>query len=224
MAEQTGAVGAIYYRAAYIQGDGIAFVDSSPDTITDTGNGFVAAGFTDGMDITISGTQNNNDTVAIKDTAGVAVGTITLDAAEELTGEGAGSTFTIQEALPGTLVAGFFNWSFTELGQPLDITDFQDAANGYHKHIALFDHWTATAEGYWLTANRYAWVGSEKTVRFFTTYDDAPNVTSVNFYEGASIVSGITVTTPSTDVIKHTISFEGNGLLALTTRSSAWPS
>jgi len=72
----------------------IAFVDNDPsaDTITDSGSGFVAAGFVAGQVILVSGTTNNNGYYTI-DT--VAAGTITLIATDELTAESAGSSFTI---------------------------------------------------------------------------------------------------------------------------------
>jgi hypothetical protein len=72
----------------------IAFVDSGPDTITDSGNGFVTAGFQAGDVIVVSGAAQagNNGTFTI-DT--VVAGTITLTAPATLTAEGAGATVTI---------------------------------------------------------------------------------------------------------------------------------
>jgi hypothetical protein len=78
--------------SAHITGTGIAFVDSDPDTITDSGNGFVTAGFTDGMTIIVEGTVSN-DGIYLVDT--VAAGTLTLTTAMSLTGEVAGTSFTI---------------------------------------------------------------------------------------------------------------------------------
>lgn len=72
----------------------IAFHDNSPsaDTITDSGSGFITAGFEDGDKITVTGTTNNNDTYTI-DTA--AAGTITLIAGDSLTNESAGTAFSL---------------------------------------------------------------------------------------------------------------------------------
>lgn len=77
-----------------ITGTTIAFVDSNPDTITDSGNGFVTAGFQAGDVIVVSGAVNagNNGTFTI-DT--VVAGTITLTAGATLTAESAGATVTI---------------------------------------------------------------------------------------------------------------------------------
>lgn len=72
--------------------DTIAFVDSDPDTITDSASGFVTAGFVAGQTLIVEGTISN-DGIYIIDT--VAAGTITLTAAGELAAESAGSDFTL---------------------------------------------------------------------------------------------------------------------------------
>jgi hypothetical protein len=70
----------------------IAFVDSNPDTITDTANGFVDAGIEAGDEIRITGTANNNNTYTV-DT--VIAGTITLIAGNTVTAEAAGAAVTV---------------------------------------------------------------------------------------------------------------------------------
>lgn len=70
----------------------IAFVNSDPDTITDSGNGFVAAGFVAGDTIIVSGSTSNDGTYTI---ATVAAGTLTLTSGAVLTPEGAGDSVTI---------------------------------------------------------------------------------------------------------------------------------
>lgn len=62
----------------------ITFVDSDPDTITDSGNGFLTAGAEDG-DIVSSVETSDNDT-AYK-IADAAAGTLTLESYEEVTAE-----------------------------------------------------------------------------------------------------------------------------------------
>ena len=81
---------------ATIQGTGIAFVDSDPDTITDTGSGFLTAGFAAGDRIKVWGSTDNDGDYTI---ASVTAGTITLIAADELTVEAAGAHVLIA-ALP----------------------------------------------------------------------------------------------------------------------------
>jgi len=75
-----------------ITGTGIAFVDSNPDTITDTGNKFLLKGFNAGDKITVSGSVSNDGVYEI---ATVVAGTITLVAGDALTAELAGATVTI---------------------------------------------------------------------------------------------------------------------------------
>lgn len=84
-------------NAATKTGTTIAFVNSNPDTITDSGNGFVTAGFEAGDVITVSGATNggNNSTFTI---ATVVAGTITLTGAASLTAESAGASVTITAA------------------------------------------------------------------------------------------------------------------------------
>jgi hypothetical protein len=88
----------------------IAFVNSNPDTITDSGNGFVTAGFTNGMKITITGATNpgNNSTFTI---ATVTAGTITLIAANALTAEGAGATVVINQTRQVTINSTVYNYT-----------------------------------------------------------------------------------------------------------------
>ena len=77
----------------------IAFVDSNPDTITDSGNGFLTAGFEAGMKIVVTGAgeSGNNATFTI---ASVVAGTITLGGSDALTAESASASITIQSGTP----------------------------------------------------------------------------------------------------------------------------
>lgn len=72
----------------------IAFVDNAPeaDTITDTGLGFLAAGFQAGDSITVSGSASNDGTYVV---TSVAAGVLTLRSDHALTAEAAGSTIKI---------------------------------------------------------------------------------------------------------------------------------
>ena len=81
--------------------DTIAFVNSNPDTITDSDSAFVSSGFAAGMIIYVSGSSDNDGSYhAI---ATVAAGTITLVSTDKLTAESAGKEVTIKSpcvALP----------------------------------------------------------------------------------------------------------------------------
>src|SRR3990167_1630159 len=72
----------------------IAFNENteSADTITDSGNGFLVAGFQAGDQITVSGSASNDGTYTV---AAVVAGTITLLARNDLATEVAGATVTI---------------------------------------------------------------------------------------------------------------------------------
>lgn len=73
----------------------IAFVDSDPDTITDSGSRFITAWFEAGS-ITVSGSANNNSDFTV-DREGIAAGTLTLIGSDSLTAEAAGATVTINQ-------------------------------------------------------------------------------------------------------------------------------
>lgn len=81
----------------------IAFVDggAAADTITDSGNGFVVAGFQAGDQLTVAGSVSNDGTYVI---SSVVAGTITLLARNVLTTEAAGATVTL--TAPKTVPAG----------------------------------------------------------------------------------------------------------------------
>ena len=70
----------------------IAFVDSNPDTITDSGNGFITAGFKVGQKITITGSVSNDGVFTI---ASVTAGVITISGDESLAVEAAGASVTL---------------------------------------------------------------------------------------------------------------------------------
>lgn len=84
----------------------IAFSENSADadTITDSGNGFLVAGFQAGDTITVSSVSGLNDgTYTI---ATVAAGTITLLAKNDLTTETAGAAGTVKIVAPKTIPDG----------------------------------------------------------------------------------------------------------------------
>ena len=78
-------------RASYIikntASTGIAFVNSNPDTITDTNEQFVRKGFVADDSIEVNTTTTTNDGTFTIGTGGVVAGTITLIGGNSLTGE-----------------------------------------------------------------------------------------------------------------------------------------
>jgi len=75
----------------------IAFVSGSPATITDSGSGFITAGFLSGQFIKVTGSAQNNGTYQL---AAVAAGTLTLVSGQTLTSESAGASDTITGGAP----------------------------------------------------------------------------------------------------------------------------
>lgn len=215
MAATPGKTGAIFYRKAWIQGTGLALVDSDPDTITDTGSGFVTAGFQADDLITVAGTANNNTNYTI-DTGGVAAGTLTLIAGDTVTAEGAGNLVTVQEALPGTQALTFFNWSIDQAVDMLEVTSFEHV--GIETFIAGIRRWTGRA-GKFFNAAQLApesWLGEELMIRFFYLYDAAPNVTTVYYLQGNCFVSGINPTAVVAGVVEEEITFQGTAKASMT--------
>jgi len=108
----------------------IAFVDSDPDTITDSGNAFVSNGFLAGEIINVSGSTNNDGDYRVQT---VAVGTLTLAGDDALTTEGASASVTISVVTYSVTLFGYKTtgsaWDF--LG---DLTDFVIDGTYYHKN------------------------------------------------------------------------------------------
>jgi len=81
----------------YLSGTTFAFnpaVGATPAYITDSGNGFVIAGYEVGDVIIVSGSASNNKSFTI---AGVSAGTLVLIAADSLVSEAAGASVTIRK-------------------------------------------------------------------------------------------------------------------------------
>lgn len=93
-----------FYFQGNITASTIAFVNSNPDTITDSGNGFLTAGFRAGQKVKVSGAANagNNTTFTVR---AVTAGTLTLISTDVVTVEAAGAAITItavrQVTIPG---------------------------------------------------------------------------------------------------------------------------
>jgi len=220
MAELNGTTGAIYKAGALNYGLTIAFVDSNPDTITDTASGFTLAnGFTDSTEITVYGSTSNDGDYTV---ASRADGTLTLDAGDSLTAEAAGDKVWVYEKRPGTEIAGFHNWTLDNGVDMLDVTDFSDA--GYRTFIAGIKAWTATADRHYLTDDTTPDddFGTVVWVRFFVRYDASPDVTNAYFLEGPAYVSGISTSVPIDGIVEETITFTGIGPLQTQTQSIAW--
>lgn len=109
-------LGASAWTAVSYTASTIAFVNGTPDTITDSANGFVTAGFEVGDVITVSDTASNNGTYTITN---VAAGTLTVSGTG-IADEAAGSatlTAARKYAKVGTAIKSFsYERRFTDVG------------------------------------------------------------------------------------------------------------
>ncbi len=222
MAEIHGNQGSIFYRSGYLADDGIAFVDSGPDTLTHDLNGFVTAGFVAGDTFSVAGSDSNDDEYTIAG-GGVAAGTITLIGGDTLVAEAAGDDI-IMQTVPGTQMGGFFSWTLSWDAEMHDVTDYTDG--GVRTFMGGLTTWTVSAEKFWLTGGAAADTepqpGDTHYLRFFVVYTATPNVTTNYFYEGSAICSAVSATTPVDAIVNGTISWQGTSTLAWTTRTTAW--
>lgn len=222
MAEIHGNQGSIFYRSGYLADDGIAFVDSGPDTLTHDLNGFVDAGFVENDTISIAGSDDNDGEYTIAG-GGVAAGTVTLIGTDTLTAEGAGDDI-IMQTVPGTQMGGFFNWTLNWDSEVHDVTDFADST--IRTFMGGLTTWSVSAEKWWLTGGAAADTepqpGDTHYLRLFVVYTAAPNVTTNYFYEGSAICSAVNAETPVDGIVKGTISWQGSDTLTWTTRTTAW--
>ena len=101
-----------------IIGTTIAFVDSNPDTITDSGNGFITAGFVSGS-ITVLGSTSNDGSYTI-DT--VAAGILTLISTDTLSAEVAGDSVTITQLTQYDIIH-VTDWALDSLYLRLDVME-----------------------------------------------------------------------------------------------------
>jgi len=121
-----------------VTGTTYAAVDSNPDTITDSANGFITAGFVAGEAITVSGSsESGNNTTHIVDT--VAAGTLTLSSASTLTADGAGDTWIItKNAATEAWMYDFKNGSWTWSQEFTADADFKTNMISTHDNELVF--------------------------------------------------------------------------------------
>ena len=134
--------------------DTIAFVDGGggDDTITDSGSGFVSAGFDTDSNLLIFGSDvaGNNIYLASSNVKTVAAGTITLDGDTAIANDAAGSTVTIFDVteIHSAEIDTAANW--TDSTKPTEYDTcylFFSNSTAYDQYVVLFD-WQLSA-GSW---------------------------------------------------------------------------
>lgn len=156
-----GYAGAVYYRPR-IKKTTISFADTNPDTILDSGNGFVDAGFLPAKNIVVSGSTSNDGTYLV-DT--VTRGTITLDSGETLSAEAAGDLVTIIQTEEVQLL-GFYNWSLPYTIDNPEVTAYD--SNGWKEYLATLKGWEVSASRYFQTGA----IISAQTIAFVDSNPD----------------------------------------------------
>lgn len=225
MADIAGTAGMLRI-GGYMEATTIAFVDSDPDTLTDTGNGFLLAGFVAGDTITVSGSTSNDGDYLI-DT--VVAGAITLDAGESLTAESAGDYVTIKGKAPGHTTYGIKDWGLTYNGEVVDISTYdtvQANTNNERDFIGTVTGWTLTAGGYYDTGETAEedFVGRPRYFYIFPKYVASPaGGDPAYYYHGMGYITGVNPDSAVDTVVNYPITIQGSGALsALVTKSDAW--
>jgi len=225
MADIAGKAGMLRI-GGYMEATTIAFVDSGPDTITDSGDGFLLAGFIAADYITISGSTSNDGTYLI---ASVAAGTITLDAGEALTGELAGDYIIALTAPPGHTTYGIKDWSITYNGEVGDVSTYETVqanANSERDFAGTLSGWTLNAGGYYDTgeSDEEDFVGRQRYFYIFPQYAAIPSAPiPAYYYHGMGYITGINPDSAVDTRTNDPITIQGSGALsALVEKTDAW--
>jgi hypothetical protein len=225
MADIAGKVGMLRI-GGYIQALTIAFVNSNPDTITDSGNNLLKAGFIAGDKITVSGSTSNNSTFTI---ATVVAGTITLIGGDSLTDEIAGDLVQIITAAPGHTTYGIVNFGINYNAEVADVSTYETVqadASCPRDFIGTTTGWTLNAGGYYDTGETAEedFVGRQRYLYIFPKYVASPSGGDpAYYYHGIGIITGINPDSAVDTVVNYPINIQGSGALSpLVTKTSAW--
>jgi hypothetical protein len=205
MAEQRGALGAVFKGAAAIYSKNLVFA-AADSSVSNSDSLFVTSGFVDDQKVRIYGSTSNNGAQLIHS---VAAGKIVFEGS--VVNETPASAVLIYSDAPGTQMTGFYQWSLDSKIDLLKATDFADA--GVNTYIVGDAGWTATAQAHWMTDEDVEqYIGAELFVRFFVKYSAAPSAPApVYLYEGLSLVTGISVDCKVGDLVQRPLTFSGIG-------------
>ena len=222
MGETAGYGGKVYYRHAYLAATaGVkATWDKSSSTLALVG--LSAAGFTSSDTVNIASTSGSKN-VGDNHISSIAASVITFTA--NIASDLASSATAVINAIPGTELAGFYNWTINYGGNAIEATNFTDA--GTRTYIVGQTGWTGTATKRYSSASSIAsWadIGTgAKHVRFFLKYFAIPTASSVAAYlQGSAYITGTDTTTSVGGVVEQGVNFQGTGALTLVTKNNTW--
>ncbi len=226
MADIAGKVGMLRI-GGYLQKNTIAFVDGggSDDTITDSGNGFLLAGFIAGQSYAITGSSDNNYSftpmAVVAGTMTVATGTVTTELA--------GALVTIKANPPGAVTYGIVNYGINYNAEVVDVSTYDTVQANTHNErdfIGTTTGWTLNAGGYYDTGETAEedFVGRERYFYIFPKYVAIPaGGDPAYYYHGLGIINGINPDAPVDGVVSYPVTIQGTGALsALVEKTSAW--
>jgi hypothetical protein len=226
MGDIAGKVGMLRI-GGYTQKNTIAFVDGggSDDTITDSGNGFLLAGFVAGQSYTISGSADNNYSFT---PSAVVAGTITV-ATGTTTTESAGALVSIKADPPGGTTYGIKDYTISYNAEVVDVSTYdtvQADASAPRDFIGTTTGWTLNAGGYYDTGETAEedFVGRQRYFYIFPKYVAIPSAPDpAYYYHGIGIITGINPDAPVDSVVTNPVAIQGTGTLsALVTKTSDW--
>lgn len=226
MADIAGKVGMLRI-GGYDQKTTFAFVDGGvgSDSITDSGNGFLLAGFVAGQSYIISGSASNNYSFI---PSVVAAGTMTVPTGT-VTTESAGALITIKANPPGGTTYGITNFGINYNAQTPDVSTYETVqanTNNGRNYIGTTKGWTLNAGGYYDTGEvaEEDFVGRRRYFYIFPKYVAVPSAGDIAYYyHGSGIVTGINPNAPIESVVSYPITIQGDGALsALIAKSSEW--
>jgi len=212
---------------AWIEKSTIAFVDNggSADTITDSGDGFLLAGFIAGQSYVITGSDSNNYSFT---PSAVAAGVLTVPTGT-VTAELAGALVKIVANPPGAVTYGIINFTVNYNGDVIDVSTYETVqadVSSPRDFIGTTTGWTLNAGAYYDTGETAEedFVGRKRQFFIFTKYVAIPaGGDEAYYYSGSGYITGINPSSEVGTVVSYPITIQGDGVLSgLTEKASSW--
>jgi len=139
----------------------LAFVNSNPDTITDSNGGFITSRIDDDNTITVSGSSLNDGTYTVDS---VSAGTLTLAIGADLSAESAGSIVTLTQIHTKTITGATIAFEDNETGGDDDPPDLITKSDGGLSGAGFDADYTVTVSGSTSNDGTYRLSGVAATV------------------------------------------------------------